>query len=233
MDWTVEAVADYVENVRPRFGFPAHPALWITERGGRLRPGSINDRFEAFRDALGLPKELVPHSLRHSYATHLTEGGVDRRFVRLLLIVGPIERYLAYLTDIERSPNTVKAHAHDLKDWFVFLDRRGLDWREVRLGRVRRLAPAAACGLEWRCDAAALGEASLRGHHGQPEAVRGQRSVRLPRPSRCGPRRSRHRVAAGPRPPHGPEAVLVSPGRRPAGVAPHDQAEDTPHTSRR
>ena len=28
--------------------------------------------------------------------------------------VAPIERYLAYLTDIERSPNTVKAYAHDL-----------------------------------------------------------------------------------------------------------------------
>ncbi|AOS91627.1 integrase (plasmid) [Mycobacterium intracellulare subsp. chimaera] len=47
--------------------------------------------------------------------------------------VDPIERYLAYLTDIERSPNTVKAYAHDLKDWFVFLAERGLDWRAVRL----------------------------------------------------------------------------------------------------
>lgn len=47
--------------------------------------------------------------------------------------VEPIERYLAYLTDIERSPNTVKAYTHDLKDWFDFLDLRRLDWREVRL----------------------------------------------------------------------------------------------------
>ncbi len=47
--------------------------------------------------------------------------------------VGPIERYLAYLTDIERSPNTIKAYAHDLKDWFTFLGQRSLDWREVRL----------------------------------------------------------------------------------------------------
>src|SRR4051794_19431540 len=49
------------------------------------------------------------------------------------LPVEPIERYLAYLTDIERSPNTIKAYAHDLKDYFVFLHGRGLDWREVRL----------------------------------------------------------------------------------------------------
>jgi integrase/recombinase XerD len=47
--------------------------------------------------------------------------------------VEPIERYLAYLTDIERSPNTVKAYAHDLKDYWVFLTLRSLDWREVRL----------------------------------------------------------------------------------------------------
>ncbi|MFJ8391146.1 site-specific integrase [Streptomyces sp. NPDC094438] len=47
--------------------------------------------------------------------------------------VGPIERYLSYLTDIERSPNTVKAYAHDLKDYFGFLAQHGLDWREVRL----------------------------------------------------------------------------------------------------
>lgn len=47
--------------------------------------------------------------------------------------VGPVERYLAYLTDVERSPNTVKAYAHDLKDYWTFLTFRGLDWREVRL----------------------------------------------------------------------------------------------------
>jgi integrase/recombinase XerD len=45
----------------------------------------------------------------------------------------PAERFLAYLTDIERSPNTVKAYAHDLKDFWDFLARRGLDWREARL----------------------------------------------------------------------------------------------------
>jgi len=64
----------------------------------------------------------------------------------------PVERFLAYLASIERSPNTVKAYAHDLKDWFTYLDRRGLDWREVGVEDVAsfvgwlRLPPAGRTG---------------------------------------------------------------------------------------
>jgi integrase/recombinase XerD len=47
--------------------------------------------------------------------------------------VEPIERFLVFLTDVERSPNTIKSYAHDLKDYWTFLAGRGLDWREVRL----------------------------------------------------------------------------------------------------
>ena len=47
--------------------------------------------------------------------------------------VVPVDRFLAYLTDIGRSPNTVKAYAHDLKDYWGFLCFRGLNWREARL----------------------------------------------------------------------------------------------------
>lgn len=66
--------------------------------------------------------------------------------------VAPIERYLSYLSAIERSPNTVRAYAHDLKDYFVFLGYRGMDWREVRLEDVGefvawlRLPPAGRAG---------------------------------------------------------------------------------------
>jgi integrase/recombinase XerD len=47
--------------------------------------------------------------------------------------VVPVDRFLAYLTDIGRSPNTVKAYSHDLKDYWEFLSFRSLDWREARL----------------------------------------------------------------------------------------------------
>ncbi len=64
----------------------------------------------------------------------------------------PVERFLAFLSSIERSPNTVKAYAHDLKDWFAFLGDRGLDWRDVSVEDVAafvswlRLPPAARSG---------------------------------------------------------------------------------------
>src|SRR2546429_7997407 len=47
--------------------------------------------------------------------------------------VVPVDRFLAYLTGIGRSPNTAKAYAHDLKDYWCFLGFRGLDWREAWL----------------------------------------------------------------------------------------------------
>src|SRR5260370_16296626 len=66
MGWAVEAVGDYVENVRPRFGWAGHPALWVTERGGRGKPAEINGPFRRHRAPLGLPRALVPPSIRPS-----------------------------------------------------------------------------------------------------------------------------------------------------------------------
>jgi integrase/recombinase XerD len=45
--------------------------------------------------------------------------------------VEPVERYLAHLSSIERSPNTVRAYAHGLKLWLEFLSQRGVDWGEA------------------------------------------------------------------------------------------------------
>lgn len=47
--------------------------------------------------------------------------------------VDPVERYLAWLSNLGRSPNTVRAYAHDLKLFWSFLEDRGLVWDAVRL----------------------------------------------------------------------------------------------------
>ncbi len=82
MPWAVEAVAEYLAEVRPLYGAGTTPALWLTERGSRISVRHINERFAAYRDAMGLPVELTPHCLRHSYVSHLVEDGVDPLFVQ-------------------------------------------------------------------------------------------------------------------------------------------------------
>lgn len=80
--WAVAAVEDYVENVRPLMRPEASNALWLSERGTRLRARELQNRFAEYRDAVALDPSLSTHSLRHSYVTHLVEEGVDMEFVR-------------------------------------------------------------------------------------------------------------------------------------------------------
>ncbi len=80
--WSSVVLAEYLEHVRPDYPGQGGPALWPTERGGRVSVDYLTRRFAAWRDDLGLPAELHPHCLRHSYVTHLVEDGWDPFFVQ-------------------------------------------------------------------------------------------------------------------------------------------------------
>ncbi|MGW7344996.1 tyrosine-type recombinase/integrase [Streptomyces sp. NPDC054854] len=82
MDWVVDVLGEWVSEVRPRLSPDRHPALWVTERVGRMSPRSINEAFVAGRRDAGLDEDLDLHCLRHSYITHLTEFGYPARFVQ-------------------------------------------------------------------------------------------------------------------------------------------------------
>ena len=60
-------------------------ALFIGERGKRLPFSSAHIIFDRYKERLGLQKEFTPHTLRHSFATHMMDRGADIRFVQELL----------------------------------------------------------------------------------------------------------------------------------------------------
>jgi site-specific recombinase XerD len=82
MDWVVPVLEHWTGEVRPRLAPRGHPAVWLTERRGRMAMWRINEVLRAARDAAGLPAELDLHCLRHSMITHLIEFGYPERFVQ-------------------------------------------------------------------------------------------------------------------------------------------------------
>ncbi|WP_129306169.1 tyrosine-type recombinase/integrase [Streptomyces sp. L2] len=81
-DWVVDVLNHYLDEVRPAFLPGKHPALWITERRGRLSLRRLDEAFETARAAAGISEDLDLHSLRHSYVTHLLEFDYPERFVQ-------------------------------------------------------------------------------------------------------------------------------------------------------
>jgi len=83
-DWVVPMLQAWTSpGHRDRFTTADRSAaLWPSERGDRVALGSLGDSFAAARKAVGLPRELGLHCLRHSYVTHLIEAGYDPTFIQ-------------------------------------------------------------------------------------------------------------------------------------------------------
>jgi site-specific recombinase XerD len=81
--WTVAVLQEWASEVRPLMpATVSSPALWPSERGGRITVNAINRRLTQYRDELALGPGLDFHSLRRSYVTHLIEDGWDALFVQ-------------------------------------------------------------------------------------------------------------------------------------------------------
>lgn len=82
------AVRDYLEHERPLLAArAASPPRWLllSRRGGRLRRERIWELIKEYARRAGAPAKVSPHTLRHSFATHVLAGGADLRQVQEML----------------------------------------------------------------------------------------------------------------------------------------------------
>ncbi len=80
-----EAVRRYVEEVRPLYEKRPNPFLFLTRRGTPFTRQGFWKLLRVYAGEAGLASKISPHTLRHSFATHLLERGADLRSVQIML----------------------------------------------------------------------------------------------------------------------------------------------------
>jgi integrase/recombinase XerC/integrase/recombinase XerD len=80
------ALRTYLERARRALEPRAdESALFVSRRGRRLSPSDVRRRLEKWVREAAVAGRISPHTLRHSFATHLLEGGADLRSIQELL----------------------------------------------------------------------------------------------------------------------------------------------------
>jgi integrase/recombinase XerD len=109
-----KAVDDYLVRSRPLLASKGRgtPALFLNARGGRLSRQSAWTILKTAAEKAGIDRDVSPHTLRHSFATHLLEGGADVRVVQELLGHASVTTTQVYTLVTADTLREVYAAAH-------------------------------------------------------------------------------------------------------------------------
>ena len=103
-------LADYIAHWRPLFS-PKEPALFLNRSGKGLSRVALWKIVQRHVQKAGIFRSISPHTFRHSFATHLLEGGADLRAVQLLLGHADISATEIYThVQAERLAQTHRQH---------------------------------------------------------------------------------------------------------------------------
>ncbi|MCX7856427.1 MAG: tyrosine-type recombinase/integrase [Deltaproteobacteria bacterium] len=80
-----EAIIDYLEERGKKFKFGEKDPLFVNKKGKRLSYRGLHTLMRNVKFRAGIHKNLALHGIRHSFATHMLDGGADLRFIQELL----------------------------------------------------------------------------------------------------------------------------------------------------
>jgi|LauGreDrversion4_2_1035121.scaffolds.fasta_scaffold111498_3 integrase/recombinase XerC len=90
----------------------AETPLFLGEKGGRLQASILQKSLRAMRLAFGLPDHVTPHSFRHSFASHLLDGGASLRDVQELLGHSSVRATQKYTQTTQKRLQELYQSAH-------------------------------------------------------------------------------------------------------------------------